>query len=119
MMEEAKALLHSFKTTNKHLKTLLTLFILFIVSCIQYRCQNVVIDRLSGAYFFFGILCNNLLVPIICLGLYSDVTDQVVQLLGAMPFLMMIFFSTTFSPGGWHQWAEGIVVSVLSVSMHL
>jgi hypothetical protein len=101
MVEEAEALLHSSKTTNKHLKTLLTLFLLFLVTCIQFGCQNAVIDTLSGADFFFGILFDNLslLVFIICLGLYSDLPDQAVQILGAMPFLLMIFFSTTFSPG--------------------
>merc|ERR1719491_2620785 len=32
-------------------------------------------------------------------GLYSDLPDALVQIVGAMPFLFMIFFSTTFSPG--------------------
>merc|ERR1712029_42157 len=40
-----------------------------------------------------------LLVSIILFGLYSDLPDAAVQILGAMPFLFMIFFSTTFSPG--------------------
>jgi hypothetical protein len=39
------------------------------------------------------------MVAILCLGLYTDLPDQQVQILGSMPFLFMIFFSTTFSPG--------------------
>jgi len=38
-------------------------------------------------------------VALICLGFYSDLPDQAVQIFGAMPLLFMIFFSTTFSPG--------------------
>lgn len=101
MVEEAEALLHSSKSANKVLKTLLTLFLLFAITCIQFACLEAVIGTLSTAEFFFGILFDNLslLVFIICLGLYTDLSDQAVQIFGAMPFLFMIFFSTTFSPG--------------------
>lgn len=37
--------------------------------------------------------------PMICFGIYTPLPFQAVQILGSLPFLMMIFFSTTFSPG--------------------
>jgi len=94
MVEEAEALLHSSKSANKVLKTLLTLFLLFAITCTQFACLEAVIGTLSTAEFFFGILFDNLslLVFIICLGLYTDLSDQAVQIFGAMPFLFMIFF---------------------------
>ena len=94
MVEEAEALLHSSKSTNKVLKTLLTLFFLFVITCTQFACLEAVIGTLSTAEFFFGILFDNLslLVFIICLGLYTDLSDQAVQIFGAMPFMFMIFF---------------------------
>merc|ERR1711937_1078033 len=41
----------------------------------------------------------SLTLPFICFGLYSRLPLQIVQILASMPFLFMIFFSTTFSPG--------------------
>merc|ERR1712070_904961 len=38
-------------------------------------------------------------LPFICFGLYSSLPLQIVQIVSGMPFLFMIFFSTTFSPG--------------------
>lgn len=101
MIEEAEALLHSSKSMNKILKTCLTLGLLLVVTIIQYLCMEAVLGTMSGADWFFGILFDNgsLLVAILLLGLYSDLPDQAVQIFGAMPFLFMIFFSTTFSPG--------------------
>merc|ERR1712205_237384 len=101
MEEEAEALLHSSKSMNRILKTCLTLFLLVIITCIQFGCLEVVIGTMSSYEFFFGILFDNLslLVAMIILGLYTSLPDQAVQILGAMPFLLMIFFSTTFSPG--------------------
>lgn len=101
MIEEAEALLHSSKTMNKSLKTCLTLSLLFIISCVQFGCIAAVLGTLSSAEFFFGMLFDNLslLVSMLLLGLYTNLPDQGVQILGSMPFLLMIFFSTTFSPG--------------------
>ena len=101
MCEEAEALLHSSKSTNKFLKTFITIFLLFIVSCIQFGCQDAVIGTVTTLDFFVGIFFDNLslLVAIVCLGLYTNLSDPEVQILGSMPFLFMLFFSTTFSPG--------------------
>merc|ERR1712196_505762 len=41
----------------------------------------------------------SLTLPFICFGLYSRLPLQIVQILASLPFLFMIFFSTTFSPG--------------------
>lgn len=101
MVEEAEALLHSSKSMNKQLKTLLTLFLLLIISCVQFGAMHLVIGTISTTEMFVGVTFDlvSLLVFIICLGLYTDLSDQAVQIFGSMPFLFMIFFSTTFSPG--------------------
>ena len=101
MVEEAEALLQSSKAMNKFIKTGLTLFVFVIIGCIQFTCQVAVIGTLTSVELFFGILFDllSLLVGMILFGLFTDLPDQAVQILGAMPFLLMIFFSTTFSPG--------------------
>jgi ABC-type lipoprotein export system ATPase subunit len=101
MLEEAEALLHSSKSMNKYLKTLLTMGLLIVVTAIQFGCQEAVIGTLSTPEWFVGILFDNasLMGMMLVLGLYTNLPDQAVQILGAMPFLLMIFFSTTFSPG--------------------
>ena len=101
MMEEAEALLHSSKTMNKTLKTLLTLGLLFVITLVQFGCMEAVLGTLTTVEFFIAIFLDNLSLTImlICLGLYTDLSDQAVQIFGVMPFLFMIFFSTTFSPG--------------------
>jgi len=101
MLEEAEALLHSSKVMNKNLKTCLTLSMLVAITAIQFACLDAVIGTMTTAPFFVGILFDNLslLIGMVLFGLYSDLPDQAVQILGAVPFLFMIFFSTTFSPG--------------------
>eukprot|EP00584_Thalassiosira_punctigera_P010888 CAMPEP_0172545922 /NCGR_PEP_ID=MMETSP1067-20121228/15753_1 /TAXON_ID=265564 ORGANISM="Thalassiosira punctigera, Strain Tpunct2005C2" /NCGR_SAMPLE_ID=MMETSP1067 /ASSEMBLY_ACC=CAM_ASM_000444 /LENGTH=531 /DNA_ID=CAMNT_0013332759 /DNA_START=130 /DNA_END=1725 /DNA_ORIENTATION=- len=101
MCEEAEALLHSSKSANRLMKTLLTLSLLFVITCVQFGCMELVIGTFSTPRFFVGMLFDNvsLLISMVTLGLYTDLPDQAVQILGAMPFLLMIFFSTTFSPG--------------------
>jgi hypothetical protein len=51
--------------------------------------------------FFFGMLFDNVfqLIALICLGLYTDMPDQRVQILGQVSFLLRIFFSTSYSLG--------------------
>ncbi len=101
MIEEAEALLHSSKSMNKFLKTILTVVLILIISSLQFGLMQAVIDTLSGVDMYFAILFDNasLMLAPICLGLYTNLSLQAVQILGAFPFLMMIFFSTTFSPG--------------------
>ena len=101
MLEEAEALLHSSRSMNKFLKACVILTLLVAVSCIEFWCLDLVIGTLKSIEFFFGILFDtfSLLVPIICLGLYTNLSEQDAQFLAYMPFLFMLFFSTTFSPG--------------------
>jgi hypothetical protein len=101
MVEEAEALLHSSKSMNKFLKSILTVLLVIVVTLVQFGCQELTIGTMTSVSWFFGILFETFssLVALICLGLYSDLPDQAVQIFGAMPFLFMIFFSTTFSPG--------------------
>ena len=102
MVEEAEALVHSSMYISKLLKAILMLIIIFVVACIQFGCMfATTLGYLNGVDFFFAVLFDNLsqLIPLILLGLYSDLPDQTVQVLGQLPWLFMIFFSTTFSPG--------------------
>jgi hypothetical protein len=102
MVEEAEALVHSSKYISKILKAILMLIIIFIVAGIQFGCMYATtLGYLAGVDFFFAVLFDNLsqLIPLILLGLFSDLSDQTVQVLGQLPWLLMIFFSTTFSPG--------------------
>jgi hypothetical protein len=86
---------------NKTLKTALTVFVIFTNSVIEYGCVNAVIDGLKGVKFWVAMLFDSfsLTFALICLGLFSKLPFQTAQILGSLPFLLMIFLSTTFSPG--------------------
>jgi len=101
MIEESEALMHSSMQMNKAFKAGLTLILLIVISCIAYGVIQIIIDTLSGVDFFIGMLFDSasLTIPFICLGIYSPLPLQVLQILASLPFLTMIFFSTTFSPG--------------------
>jgi len=58
-----------------------------------HKLQNAhlpVLGTLTTWGFFFGVLFDNLslLVSMVTLGLYTNLPDQAVQILGAMPFLV-------------------------------
>jgi len=99
--EEAEALLHASKTTNKLLKTALTSTVIFFISVIQFAVTNGVIDGLESPVFWLAMLCDSvsLTFPFIGLGLYSRLSLQAVENFGNGMYLFMTFFSTTFSPG--------------------
>ena len=101
MLEEAEALLHSSISMNKLLKTCLILVLLLIISCVQFWCIDIVLGTLTSVEYFIGFLFDNfsITIPLILLGLNTNLCDQEVQILGSMPFLAVLFFSTTFSPG--------------------
>jgi len=101
MTEEAEALMHASVGMNKAMKSTLTLIILLVITCIAFGVLNGVIDTMGASKFFAAMLFDSasLTLPFICFGLYTDLPFQAVQILSSMPFLMMIFFSTTFSPG--------------------
>ena len=101
MIEEAEALVHASEGMNKFLKTCLALFICLIISLIEWGCIIGVTDSFRDAVLWIGILFDSasMTFPFICLGVYTKLPFQAVEILGSMPFLLMIFFSTTFSPG--------------------
>ena len=101
MLEEAEALLHSSISMNKFLKSSLFILLLFILSGIQFLCINVVLGTLTSAKYFIGFLSDNFsdASVVLCLGLFTDLSAEEVQIIGSMKMLFTIFFSTTFSPG--------------------
>jgi hypothetical protein len=86
---------------NKALKSVLTLILLLLVSLVQFGCVNAVVDGLEGVNQLAAILIDNavLTFPFIFGGLYTRLPFHAVDIIASMPFLFMIFFSTTFSPG--------------------
>lgn len=99
--EEAEALLHASKELNRFLKTTLTITLILLTSLLEFGILNAVVGGLSGAEFWVGMLFDSvsLTFPFICIGLYTNLPHQAQQMISSLPFLFMIFFSTTFSPG--------------------
>mmetsp|Transcript_26231 Transcript_26231/g.54646 ORF Transcript_26231/g.54646 Transcript_26231/m.54646 type:complete len:419 (+) Transcript_26231:185-1441(+) len=101
MTEESEALMHASVQTNKALKSLLTLTLLGLISITTFCILNLCIDGYGDAKWFVAMLFDSasLTLPFICFGLYTPLPLQFVQILASLPFLFMIFCSTTFSPG--------------------
>ena len=101
MIEEAEALLHCSVQTNLALKSGVVLAMLISVSIFAFGMLNACISTLGSAEYWLFMLFDSasLTLPFICFGLYSRLPLQVVQIVASLPFLLMIFFSTTFSPG--------------------
>ena len=101
MMEESEALLHSSSSMNKTLKFVETIVVLLGVATIQFWVIDAVIGTLTSPEFFFAMAFDlfSYLIPIALLGLYTSLTMEETLVVGLVPFLLMIFFSTTFSPG--------------------
>mmetsp|Transcript_9312 Transcript_9312/g.25753 ORF Transcript_9312/g.25753 Transcript_9312/m.25753 type:complete len:485 (-) Transcript_9312:125-1579(-) len=99
--EEAEALMHSSKELNRTLKTMLTVFIIFLISWAEFGVVNATTDGLSQIKFWVAMFFDSasLTFPMICTGIYTKLDFQTAQILGSLPFLLMIFLSTTFSPG--------------------
>jgi len=101
MLEEAEALVHASATMNRFLKVVLTLSILLILTMIEFGVVNAVTGGMFlEARYWLAMVCDSasLTLPLVCLGLFTKLPFQVVQLLGSSPFLLMVFCSTTFSP---------------------
>lgn len=101
MTEEAEALLHASASMNKLLKVLVTLILIISISCVEFGVVNLCIGTLKSSIYLLGMICDSasLTFPIMAFGLYTKLPFQTAQILGSSPFLFMIFFSTTFSPG--------------------
>ncbi|KAL7563047.1 hypothetical protein ACA910_007137 [Epithemia clementina (nom. ined.)] len=99
--EEAKALMHSSIGINHGLKALLTSLIILLISFVEYGVVNVVLENASSFTFWAGMFADSVssTVPLICLGIYTKMDFQSVNVVGSFSFLCLIFLSTTFSPG--------------------
>merc|ERR1712232_1112641 len=101
MIEEAQALMHFSVEMNRALKSTIALSLLVAVTVTAYGLLQACVDSLGAfkywAYLFFDLA--SLTLPFVCFGPYSSLPLQVAQILASLPFLLMIFLSTTFSPG--------------------
>jgi energy-coupling factor transporter ATP-binding protein EcfA2 len=99
--EEAEALVHGSIHLSKTLKTLLALVIITVISLMQFSVISTVMDDMSTVKFWVAMLFDNLylIAPFVCLGLYTSLSAQAVRVIGSLPFVLMILFSSTFSPG--------------------
>ena len=82
---------------NKALKFLLTLVLIVVISLIEFGITVAVVDGLSEVKFWVAMLMDSasMTFPLICLGIYTHLPFQAVQILGSLPFLFMIFLSTS------------------------
>jgi len=101
IIEEAEGLLHFSVGMNLALKSGVTLLLLLLITSLAFGCLNLCIGSLGGVETWVSMLFDSasLTLPFICFGLYSLLPLQIVQIVASLPFLFMIFFSTTFSPG--------------------
>ncbi|CAB9525677.1 expressed unknown protein [Seminavis robusta] len=99
--EEAEALVHSSKAMNKLLKTILCALLIFVVCSLEFGMVNAVVSGLEDAKFLLAMFCDtgSTTLPFVVFGLYTTWPHQVCETLALLPFLFLIFFSTTFSPG--------------------
>mmetsp|Transcript_21951 Transcript_21951/g.47396 ORF Transcript_21951/g.47396 Transcript_21951/m.47396 type:complete len:522 (-) Transcript_21951:314-1879(-) len=101
MLEECEALMHSSKGLNRALKVLLTILLIFVFAWAEFLVVNATTSGFSQIKFWVAMFFDavSLMLGHICFGIYTDWDFGNVQLVGGLPFLTMIFFSTTFSPG--------------------
>ena len=104
MHEESHALVHSFPALYRALKTALTMTLILVVSWAEFGVVNAVMTNsslLSRISIWIGMFTDSLSMTfaLIGLGIYTHLEFQRVEILGTLPFLLMVFFSTTFSPG--------------------
>jgi len=101
MLEEAEALVHNRSTANLFLKSLVTLTLITLIAILNYGLVNAVITGFESSDYLYAIFFDSasLTIIMICFGLYTNMSIQEVEILGSIPFLLMIFLSTTFSPG--------------------
>lgn len=101
MIEESQALLHSSIRINKALKAIVTLVLLFVICTISFGVLNLIIGTLGAPKYYGAMFFDSasLTFPFLCTGLYTNLPFEAVQIISSLPFLFMIFFSTTFSPG--------------------
>jgi hypothetical protein len=102
MLEEAEACTHASKGLNKALKTSIVIGMLFLLTMVEFGCVNAITDgQFLHVAYWLAMFCDvfSLTFPGTIVAIYTRLPLQMAQLLGTLPFLLMIFFSTTFSPG--------------------
>jgi len=99
--EECEALLHSSKNMSRFLKTLVCVSLIFIIALVEYGMVNACISGLESFNYMLAMFFDtgSTTLPFVCFGLYTTLPHQLVETLALIPFLFLIFFSTTFSPG--------------------
>lgn len=71
------------------------------ITLIGYGLVVAVVTGFEHIKFLYSMFLDttSMILPMICLGLFSNMGLQEVQIFGSLPFLLMIFMSTSFSPG--------------------
>ena len=101
MKEEAEALMHASVGANLFLRTCLTLCFGILIWNLEYGIVNLVVDGLGTFDIWWGVMLDSIstTVPFIIMGLYTSASHTDVEMIGSLPFLFMMFFSTAYSPG--------------------
>jgi hypothetical protein len=99
--EETQALLHSSKNVMKALKGAMAMIMILIGTLTQWAVLNVVSDSFTAFDLCLSMLLDTLsiVVPFIFFGLYTSLPLLEVDMVASIPFVLMVLFSTTFSPG--------------------
>lgn len=102
MLKEAEAVINASKGMKQALELCLTLSLILIISVVEFGVVNAAVSGLADAKFRVAMMfdSDSLAFPIACLGLYTHVQFQTAQIIGSLPFLLMIFLRTTLCPLG-------------------
>lgn len=71
------------------------------ITLIGYGLVNAVVPGFEDVKFLYTMFLDtsSMILPMICLALFSNMALQEVEIFGSLPFLLMLFLSTSFSPG--------------------
>jgi hypothetical protein len=101
VIEESQALLDGTIFRTMVYKTSMVLIIIVLVSLVEFTCVNLVIDGLGSVNFWIAMLFDmaSLTMPAVYIAVWTRVHSESAQSIGALPLILMLFLSTTFSPG--------------------
>lgn len=101
MKEESEALVHNSSQLNLQLKTTICFVLMIGITLIGYGLVNAVVPGFEDVKFLYTMFLDtsSMILPMICLALFSNMALQEVEIFGSLPFLLMLFLSTSFSPG--------------------
>jgi len=71
------------------------------ITLIGYGLVNAVVPGFEDIKFLYTMFLDtsSMILPMICLALFSNMALEEVSIFGSLPFLLMLFLSTLFSPG--------------------